>query len=90
MYQAFLSALSYHRWHGPVTGTIERAYVVDGTYYLGNRYMGFISGEPDPSAPNDSLFGRLPARVELPAADRPRRGRLRDGLRLDNRGPHTC
>ena len=33
IYQAFLSALSYHRWHSPVAGTIRKAYVKDGTYY---------------------------------------------------------
>ncbi|OQV02280.1 hypothetical protein CLAIMM_07505 isoform 2 [Cladophialophora immunda] len=33
VYQAFLSALSYHRWHAPVSGTLVKAYVVDGTYY---------------------------------------------------------
>ncbi len=54
VYQGFLSALSYHRWNSPVTGTIEKAYVVDGTYYLGNRYTGFISPDPDEVAPNDS------------------------------------
>lgn len=33
VYQAFLSALSYHRWHSPVSGTIRRAFVQDGTYF---------------------------------------------------------
>jgi phosphatidylserine decarboxylase len=33
VYQAFLSALSYHRWHAPVSGTVKRAFVVDGTYF---------------------------------------------------------
>jgi phosphatidylserine decarboxylase len=33
IYQAFLSALSYHRWHSPVSGTIKRAFVQDGTYF---------------------------------------------------------
>ncbi|WP_394688671.1 phophatidylserine decarboxylase associated domain-containing protein [Hoeflea sp.] len=54
VYQAFLSALSYHRWNSPVDGVIEGAYVIDGTYYLENAYEGFISEDPDPSAPNAS------------------------------------
>ena len=54
VYQAFLSALSYHRWHSPVNGTIKKAFVVNGTYYLENRYTGFISDDPDTSGPNDS------------------------------------
>lgn len=33
IYQAFLSATKYHRWHSPVSGTIKKAYVVPGTYY---------------------------------------------------------
>lgn len=33
IYQAFLSALSYHRWHSPVSGRVVKAYVKDGTYY---------------------------------------------------------
>jgi hypothetical protein len=33
VYQAFLSAFNYHRWHAPVSGTITHAYLIDGTYY---------------------------------------------------------
>jgi phosphatidylserine decarboxylase len=33
VYQAFLSATDYHRWHSPVAGTIVRAFVQEGTYY---------------------------------------------------------
>jgi phosphatidylserine decarboxylase len=29
VYQAFLSATNYHRWHSPVAGTIVRAFVQD-------------------------------------------------------------
>jgi phosphatidylserine decarboxylase len=55
VYQAFLSALSYHRWHSPVSGTIKKAYVVGGTYYLENLQQGFFSKSgPDPSGPNNS------------------------------------
>lgn len=54
VYQAFLSALSYHRWRSPVDGVIEKAYVVDGTYYLESPSESIYSGDPDPSAPNAS------------------------------------
>ncbi len=55
VYQAFLSALSYHRWHSPVSGTIKKAYVVNGSYYLENLYQGFLDPSgADPSAPNNS------------------------------------
>ncbi|WP_259070426.1 phosphatidylserine decarboxylase family protein [Mucilaginibacter sp. X4EP1] len=49
IYQAFLSALSYHRWHSPVSGTIIKAYVIDGTYYSEALSEGY-----DPAGPNDS------------------------------------
>lgn len=54
VYQAFLSALSYHRWHSPVDGTIVKAFVVPGSYYLENYYQGYAGSNPDPSAPNQS------------------------------------
>jgi phosphatidylserine decarboxylase len=49
VYQAFLSALNYHRWHSPVSGTIEKAFVKEGTYYS----EADIEGE-DPTGPNNS------------------------------------
>ncbi len=49
IYQAFLSALSYHRWHSPVSGTVVKAYVIDGTYYSEALSEGF-----DPAGPNNS------------------------------------
>ncbi|KAL4772427.1 Phophatidylserine decarboxylase-domain-containing protein [Aspergillus nidulans var. acristatus] len=45
IYQAFLSALSYHRWHAPVSGKIVRAYVVDGTYYSEPLFEGLWNEE---------------------------------------------
>ncbi|QEH32723.1 phosphatidylserine decarboxylase [Aquisphaera giovannonii] len=33
VYQAFLDAHNYHRWHSPVSGTVRKAFVVEGTYY---------------------------------------------------------
>jgi len=44
VYQAFLSALSYHRWHMPVSGTIKKAYVQDGTYFSEPLFEGL--GDP--------------------------------------------
>ena len=49
VYQAYLSPLSYHRWHSPVSGTITKAYVKDGTYFAEAASHGF-----DPAGPNDS------------------------------------
>lgn len=44
VHQAFLSSLSYHRWHAPVSGKIVKAYVQDGTYYSEPLFEGV--GEP--------------------------------------------
>ena len=59
VYQAYLPALNYHRWHAPVSGTVISVENVAGTYYSANYYEGFantVDGEPkpDPSAPNNS------------------------------------
>lgn len=40
VYQAFLSALSYHRWHSPVSGTVKKAFVQDGTYFSEPLFEG--------------------------------------------------
>lgn len=55
VYQAFLSALSFHRWNSPVNGTVVKTKIVSGTYYLQNLDQGFFSPNgPDASAPNNS------------------------------------
>ncbi len=61
VYQAFLSALSYHRWHSPVSGTIRKVRIVNGTYYLENQFEGFA----DPQ-------GRIPAPQQFPSRSSPR------------------
>jgi len=49
VYQAFLSALSYHRWHCPVNGRIRKAFVQDGTYFSEPLFegVGDPSNRPD-------------------------------------------
>ncbi|WP_269508997.1 phosphatidylserine decarboxylase family protein [Burkholderia sp. IMCC1007] len=49
LYQAYLSAYNYHRWHAPVRGVVTHAYRVDGTYYSVAEAEG-----PDPAGLNDS------------------------------------
>lgn len=44
IYQAFLSALSYHRWHAPLSGTVKRAFVKDGTYFSEPLFEGGRDG----------------------------------------------
>lgn len=45
IYQAFLSSLSYHRWHSPVSGRIVKSYVMNGTYFSEPLWAGIA----DPS-----------------------------------------
>jgi len=49
VYQAFLNAFSYHRWHSPVSGTIIKTYNIPGTYYSQTEAVG-----KDPSGPDKS------------------------------------
>ena len=49
VYQAYLSATNYHRWHSPVAGTVVRAFVVDGTYYSEADSEGADAVEPQNS-----------------------------------------
>lgn len=49
VYQAFLSAMNYHRWHSPVSGTIVKAFIEPGTYYSEAFSMGFDSSGPNKS-----------------------------------------
>ena len=49
VYQAFLSATDYHRWHSPVAGTIVRAFVTDGTYYSEADSEGADAADPTTS-----------------------------------------
>jgi len=49
IFQAFLSATKYHRWHSPVNGVINNTVLIRGTYYAEDPLMGF-----DPAGPNDS------------------------------------
>ena len=46
VYQAFLSATNYHRWHSPVAGRIVRAFVQEGTYYSEADAEGEDAVEP--------------------------------------------
>ena len=56
VYQAFLSADTYHRWHAPVSGKIVSHEFVPGTYFSEPLLYNFDSGTepPDPGAPNAS------------------------------------
>jgi len=69
VYQAFLSATNYHRWHSPVAGKIVRAFVQDGTYYSEADSEGKDAVEPTNS---QSYLAHVAARaIFLIEADDP-------------------
>ncbi|HEX4742906.1 MAG TPA: phosphatidylserine decarboxylase, partial [Caulobacteraceae bacterium] len=49
VWQAFLSAFNYHRWHSPVGGMILGTRAVEGTYFSESESEG-----EDPAGPNNS------------------------------------
>lgn len=49
VYQAYLSAENYHRWHAPIDGKIVEVRNIKGTYYSEAASEGF-----DPAGPNNS------------------------------------
>ena len=69
VYQAFLGARNYHRWHSPVAGTIMRAFVQEGTYHSEADSEGADAVEPRNS---QSYLAHVAARaVILIEADDP-------------------
>ncbi len=69
VFQAFLSATNYHRWHSPVAGRIVRAFVREGTYYSEADSEGKDAVEPTNS---QSYLAHVAARaIILIEADDP-------------------
>ena len=66
VYQAFLSALNYHRWHSPVSGKIVKAFVKEGTYYSETDSEG-----EDPAGPNNSQGYITQVATRAPISFRP-------------------
>lgn len=74
VYQAFLSAVNYHRWHSPVSGTVVRAFAQPGTYYSEADSEGEAAAEPRNS---QSYLAHVATRaVVLIEADHPGVGLL--------------
>jgi phosphatidylserine decarboxylase len=62
VFQAFLSATNYHRWHSPVAGKIVRAFVQKGTYYSEADSEGKDAIEPTNS---QSYLAHVAARAVI-------------------------
>jgi phosphatidylserine decarboxylase len=72
VYQAFLSATDYHRWHAPVAGTVRSARVVDGTFYSEADSVG---SDADESPNSQAYLAHVAARaIVILEADNPALG----------------
>ena len=60
VYQAYLSALNYHRWHSPVAGTIRRARVLPGSYFSQLDPQG---GAPTSAEQSQAYLAHVAARA---------------------------
>ena len=60
VYQAYLSALNYHRWHSPVAGTIRRARVLPGSYF---SQLDPQDGEPMGAEQSQAYLAHVAARA---------------------------
>ena len=47
VYQAYLSAMNYHRWHSPVNGRVLRVRHIAGSYFAGCPEEGFDASGSD-------------------------------------------
>lgn len=55
IYQAFLSPTTYHRWHAPVSGTVVKTRIIEGTYFSEPTFAGFQNPNgPDLAGPDRS------------------------------------
>jgi phosphatidylserine decarboxylase len=52
IFQAYLSTITYHRWHAPVSGTIKAHTVIDGTYFA---IPAWVTGYAKPGGQADPL-----------------------------------
>lgn len=74
VYQAFLSATDYHRWHAPVAGTVVSAQVLDGTYFSEADAVG---SDADESPNSQAYLAHVAARaVIVIEADNPALGNV--------------
>ena len=74
VYQAYLDAHNYHRWHSPVSGTIRKAFVREGTYYSEAESEG---SDPDGMKKSQGYLAHVATRaIILIEADDPAIGLL--------------
>lgn len=68
VYQAFLSAKSYHCWNAPVSGKVVDIQLIPGTYYSEPPAFGFVNPRMPSDSDNFPEDGRDPIQVPDSAA----------------------
>jgi phosphatidylserine decarboxylase len=63
IYQAYLSALCYHRWHSPVCGQIVKIVHVSGTYCAISPSIEFDHSNPDSVGQSQAFLANLATRM---------------------------
>jgi phosphatidylserine decarboxylase len=65
VFQGFLQVSGYHRWHSPVTGTVEKIVPIEGTYFaqspaiLNGDYYGSSPPAPGPDLATNPFLRSL-------------------------------
>jgi phosphatidylserine decarboxylase len=77
VYQAFLSATSYHRWHAPLSGKIAKVTMAPGTYFSESQIYDFPHLDPDaPDASQGYIVAVATRTLVFIEADNPKIGLL--------------
>ena len=75
VYQAFLSATSYHRWHAPLSGQVVKTTLVPGTYFSESQIYDFPHVDPDAPEASQGYIAAVATRALIfIEADNPKIG----------------
>lgn len=65
VYQTFLSAASYHRWHAPISGKIIRTSFVSGTDFSESQVYDYPHSDPDAPDASQGYISAVATRAIL-------------------------
>lgn len=65
VYQAFLSATSYHRWHAPLSGKIAKIALIPETYFPESQVHDFPHLDPDAPDASQEYIATVATRALL-------------------------
>lgn len=65
VYQAYLSPLTYHRWHSPTNGKITKIRLIPGSYFAISPTYGFPEADASPNALPQAYLACVAARAVI-------------------------